>query len=661
VCGIAGFFDASRKHGSDLTGLLHRMTDPIAHRGPDDRGAWVDADAGMALGHRRLSILDLSPQGHQPMASASGRYLIAFNGEIYNYRALRAELEVPSAGEPGSARGVGGCSWRGHSDTEVMLAAFERWGVDETLQRLNGMFAFALWDRRERVLHLARDRFGEKPLYFGWMGGAFVFGSELKALKGHPAWQGEIDRGAVALYMRHFNVPAPYSIYRGIQKLMPAHVLSIPLGNGERTTPASRPYWSARDVAEAGIRQPFAGSDSDAVESLDSLLRDAVGLRMEADVPLGAFLSGGIDSSTIVAFMQAQSARPVRTFSIGFFEQRYNEAEHAKAVAKHLGTEHTELYVTPAEALAVIPLLPTMYDEPFADSSQVPTFLVSKMTRQYVTVALSGDAGDELFGGYNRYFWGRDVWRRMGWMPAAARASLARVLTAIPAQGWDRIFAALAPLLPRRLRVPLPGDKLQKLSEILACSSPESLYRRLVSHWEPDSVVLGASEPATALTDPNRWADISDFTQRMMYLDLVSYLPDDILAKVDRASMAVSLEGRVPFLDHRVAEFAWTLPLDMKIRGGRGKWILREVLHRYVPRALFERSKMGFGVPIDSWLRGPLREWAETLLDESRLRQEGFFDVAAVREKWNDHQSGNRNWSYHLWDVLMFQAWLEAN
>lgn len=660
MCGLAGFVQASFRDENDLTGLLSRMTDAITHRGPDDSGAWVDAKTGVALGHRRLSILDLSPQGHQPMTSSGGRYVIAFNGEIYNHRALRKELECHLS-QPSSEMNEEAVSWRGHSDTEVMLAAFECWGVEEALSRFNGMFAFALWDTYKRELYLARDRFGEKPLYYGWMGDTFLFGSELKAMKAHPAWRGEIDRGALALYMRHTYIPAPYSIYSGIHKLLPAHMLTIPLSAENRETPQSRTYWSAKAVAEAGVRHPFAGNETEAVESLDGLLRDAVKLRMEADVPLGAFLSGGIDSSAVVALMQSQSLRPVKTFTIGFHEEGYNEAKHAKAVAKHLGTEHTELYVTAAEAMAVIPQLPKIYDEPFSDSSQIPTFLVSKMTRQHVTVALSGDGGDELFGGYNRYFWGRDIWHKVGWMPKSARVAMARGLTALPPQKWNKIFAGMKPILPRRLQANLPGDKLHKLAGVLACASPEVMYKGLVSFWDPESVVLGASEPPTALTDHGQWADIPDFTQRMMFLDLLSYLPDDILAKVDRASMAVSLEARVPLLDHRVAEFAWTLPLDMKIRGGQGKWPLRQVLYKYVPRELIERPKMGFGVPIDVWLRGPLREWAENLLDESRLKHEGFFNPCAVREKWNEHLTGNRNWAAQLWTVLMFQAWLEEN
>jgi asparagine synthase (glutamine-hydrolysing) len=493
------------------------------------------------------------------------------------------------------------------------------------------------------------------------MGDSFLFGSELKALKAHPAWRGEIDRGALALFMRHSYIPAPYSIYKRICKLLPAHFLSLPLGKGLRELPRPRPYWSVRGVVESAVDHPFAGNESEAIARLDTLLREAVALRMEADVPLGAFLSGGVDSSTIVALMQAQSMRPVKTFTIGFHEAGYNEAKNAKMVAHHIGTEHTELYVTSEEAMAVIPRLPELYDEPFADSSQIPTFLVSQMTRGHVTVALSGDAGDELFGGYNRYSWGREIWQMIGWMPKSARSAMASGFTSISPKGWDRIFGALRQVLPPRMHTSLPGDKIHKLAGIMPCSTPEEMYRRLVTHWAPESVMSGASEPPTALTDHSQWADISGFTQRMMFLDLVSFLPDDILAKVDRASMGVSLEARVPMLDHRVVEFAWRLPLSMKIRDQHDKWILRQVLYKYVPKTLIERPKMGFGVPIDTWLRGPLRDWSENLLDEARLKGEGFFDPEPIRVRWREHLSGRRNWAHHLWVVLMFQAWLHEN
>lgn len=651
MCGIAGYLAVSPlKKADELRTTVLRMADALRLRGPDDGGTWVDAEAGIALGHRRLSIIDLSPEGHQPMRSSCGRYVLVFNGEIYNYRDIRHELEQAS---PGYA-----ATWRGCSDTEVALAAISRWGLDAAVKRFVGMFALALWDRAARTLYLVRDRLGEKPLYYGRMGGSLLFGSELKALRAHPDFKAEINRDALSLYLRHNCVPAPYSIYRGIHKLPPGTLLAI--SGRDLPIPTPIPYWSAGEIAEQGVAEPFAGSDDEARVTLDGLLRDAVRRQMVADVPLGAFLSGGIDSSTVVALMQAQSTRPVRTFTIGFNEADYNEAVHAKAVAAHLGTEHTELYVTPDEALAVISKLPVLYDEPFADSSQIPTFLVSALARRFVTVSLSGDGGDELFAGYNRYFWGRTIWKRLGGMPKSLRATAAAALTAIAPQTWDRALRAAGFLWPSALGQRTPGDKIHKLAEVLAAASPEAMYRGLASHWkDPASVVLGASEPPTALTNPRQWPHLPDFTQRMMYLDTVTYLPDDILVKVDRASMGVSLEARVPLLDHRLVEFAWRLPLAMKVRDGQGKWLLRQVLYRYVPKELVERPKTGFGMPIDVWLRGPLRDWAEALLDENRLAGEQFFDPLPIRRKWDEHLSGVRNWQHHLWDVLMFQAWLE--
>lgn len=650
MCGIAGLLEKNTP--LDLSAVresVRRMTSAIIHRGPDDGDVWVDQDAGIALGHRRLSIVDLSPAGHQPMPSACGRYVIAFNGEVYNYKEIRKELDELNAAP----------AWRGHSDTEVMLAAISHWGLDVALGRFVGMFAFGLWDRKERILHLVRDRLGEKPLYYGWVGNTFLFGSELKALRAHPAWRGEIDRNALTLLLRHNYIPAPYSIYKGIHKVLPGSVVTIRPNASAADPVTARPYWSALKVAESGIASPFTGSDAEACDRLESLMRRSVGLQMVADVPLGAFLSGGVDSSTIVALMQAQSARAVKTFTIGFTEEAFDEAKHAKAVARHLGTDHTELYVTPKDALDVIPRLPQLYDEPFSDSSQVPTFLVSQLARQHVTVSLSGDAGDELFCGYHRYFLGRDVWGKIGWMPKSVRAGLAGGLTAMSPDKWGWLFQKLGPVLPQKIKKRNPGDKLHKLAEILLADNPQEFYQELVSHWKsPASVVLGAVEPATALSDYDQIA-LSNFTERMMYLDTVSYLPDDILVKVDRASMGVSLESRVPLLDHRIVEFAWQVPLSMKIRDGQGKWLLRQVLYKYVPKELIERPKMGFGVPIDSWLRGPLREWGENLLDESRLKAEGFFDPAPIRAKWTEHLSGQRNWQYYLWDILMFQAWLD--
>lgn len=653
MCGLTGFWQPGGCAGDEAAATARRMADTLVHRGPDDVGVWVDDAAGLALGHRRLAILDLSPAGHQPMVSATGRYVIAFNGEIYNHLELRAALEKVGAG------GTAPLSWRGHADTETLLAAIEAWGVEETLQRCVGMFAFALWDRHARTLTLARDRMGEKPLYYGWQRGVLLFGSELKALRAHPAFEGEIDRGVLALYFRYNAVPTPYSIYRGIGKLPPGtYVVLTESAVRAGVAPEPVAYWSLSEAVRRGLQTPFSGTAAQAVEALDDLLRQAVAGQMVADVPLGAFLSGGIDSSTVVALMQAQSSRPVRTFSIGFHEAGYNEAQHAARVARHLGTEHTELYVTPEQAMAVIPKLPTLYDEPFADSSQIPTFLVAQLARQHVTVALSGDGGDELFGGYTRYVLAHRIWQRLAWMPRVVRAAVAGCLTAPSPATWNGWVDLARPLVPRGLRYANIGDKLHKLAGILRESQPEAVYRALVSHWtERERVVLGAEEPPTVLTQPEVWPAVDDFRHRMMALDAVGYLPDDILVKVDRAAMGVSLETRVPLLDHRVVEFAWRVPLTMKIRQGHGKWLLRQVLYRYVPRELIERPKMGFGVPIDHWLRGPLREWAEDLLDERRLRDEGFIDPAPVRQKWREHLSGQRNWQYHLWDVLMWEAW----
>ena len=651
MCGLTGFWETSaRRAGADLCQTVRRMAGTLHHRGPDDGGEWAEARAGVAFGFRRLAIVDLSPAGHQPMTSASERYVIAFNGEVYNFEALRAELTGQNAAP----------AFRGRSDTEVMLAAIEAWGLEAAVRRFVGMFAFALWDRQERILHLVRDRLGIKPLYYGWAGDTLLFGSELKALRAHPAFRPEIDRDVLTLLLRHNYVPAPYSIYKGIRKLPPGTILTL-RGGGE-ATPV--PYWSARDAAAAGLADPFSGSEAEATDRLDALLREAVGLRMVADVPLGAFLSGGVDSSAVVALMQAQSARPVQTFSVGFRESGYDEAPFAREVANHLGTDHTELYVSPEDAQAVIPALPAMYDEPFADSSQIPTFLVSQLARRSVTVSLSGDGGDELFAGYNRYFAGRRLWDRMDRMPPALRRAAAGALTAVPSRTVDALARQIHPLLPRGLRHGGLSGKVAKTADILRADCPDAMYGTLVSHWtDPAALVLGehVGEPPTALTGEDRWAGPTDLTQRMMYMDQMSYLPDDILTKVDRASMAVGLEARVPLLDHRVVEFAWRLPLSLTLRDGQGKWLLRQVLYRYVPREMIERPKMGFGVPLDSWLRGPLRPWAEALLDENRLRDEGFFDPAPIRARWAEHLSGRRDWQSHLWGVLMFQAWHEAN
>lgn len=656
MCGIAGFWDAGHRLGQEAgADALRRMTGAVAYRGPDDQGHFQEADVGIALGHRRLSIVDLSPEGHQPMASASGRYVMAFNGEVYNHNRLRPELLAA------------GARFRGHSDTEVMLAAIEHWGLEQALARFIGMFALALWDRQTRALTLVRDRLGIKPLYYGWAGGVFVFGSELKALTAIPGFVNPVDRGAVALQLRHSYIPAPHSIYRDIHKLMPGTVLRVDESLArtpmdiEGLASLAHVYWSARSVAEAGVGCRLDLADDEAATELEGVLRDAVALRMEADVPLGAFLSGGVDSSLVVALMQAQSSRPVQTFSIGFREAEYNEAPYAGAVARHLGTDHHEFYVTSQDALDVVPRLPKIFDEPFSDSSQIPTYLVSQMARKQVTVSLSGDGGDELFSGYNRHFLGLKLWQSLDRLPRPVRSGLAVALRSAPRLS-ARLMELGMPLLPASLRVKNPADKIDRLKTLLSTASLDALYMGLVSHWpQPAGMVLGANgEPHTALTDPRRQAGLRDPVERMMFSDLVSYLPDDILTKVDRASMAVSLEARVPLLDHRVVELAWRLPMRQKVRAGQGKWLLREVLYKYVPKALIERPKQGFGVPIERWLRGPLRDWAESLLDERRLREEGYFDPTPIRNMWTEHVSGRANEHYRLWDVLMFQAWLDG-
>ncbi len=648
MCGIVGFFDPSLRHSDEaLRQLTTRMTDAIVSRGPDDAGAWTDATQGVALGHRRLAILDLSEQGHQPMHSVSGRYVMVFNGEIYNFQTLRAELEPL------------GYAWRGHSDTEVMLAAFEQWGIHAASQRFNGMFAFAVWDRQERALTLGRDRLGEKPLYYGWRNGALVFASELKAVRALPGEAPSINRDALCSLLRYNYIPDPWCIYEGLHKLPPASLLTWHAGQSEQPKPVL--YWSLRKVIESGASQPFEGTDQEATDELERLLKNAVGMRMVADVPLGAFLSGGVDSSLIVALMQAQSARPVKTFTIGFDVPEYNEAVFAKEVAQHLGTEHTELYVKGSDALSVIPKLPHLYDEPFSDYSQIPTYLVCEMARQHVTVALSGDAGDELFGGYERYFVGRNLWNKFAWMPGGVKKMAAAAMTLAPPQWLNAAGGLMRPVLPKRLRHVPFGDKLHKLAEVVAAPGMETLYLNLMSHWKrPEQIVIGGRDLPTSILNQDGWPQVTDFTHRMMHLDMETYLPGDILVKVDRAAMGVSLEGRIPLLDTEVMEFAWKVPFGMKVRDGRGKWLLREVLYRHVPKHLIDRPKRGFGIPLEHWLRGELREWAEELLSETRLKREGFFHPAPIRQKWAEHLSGTRNWHFYLWDILMFQAWLEA-
>ncbi|MDU9048404.1 MAG: asparagine synthase (glutamine-hydrolyzing) [Candidatus Electrothrix sp. Rat3] len=658
MCGITGFLTSHL--GDKYTRSLKQMTDTLQHRGPDNSGIWTDQAYGIGLGHRRLAILDLSPSGYQPMHSVSGRYVIVFNGEVYNHLSLRKQLE--GSGDQQKA-------WQGHSDTETLLACFEAWGIAKSLQNVVGMFALAVWDRQERQLTLARDRMGEKPLYYGWCKGSFIFGSELKALRQYPGFNNAIARDVLPLYLRHSYIPAPYSIYRDIYKLEPGCMLTVD-ASGSSIEPASAPhapcedrnwslqrYWSLHD--QVINREPdMMLGEQEALSSLETALTASVRIQSVADVPLGAFLSGGIDSSLIAALMQGQATKPIKTFTIGFEEDGYSEAVYAKAVAEHLHTEHTELYLTAAQAMEVIPLLPTLYDEPFADSSQIPTFLVAQMARQYVTVALSGDGGDELFGGYNRYLWAPKIWQKIAWLPYTLRQQLSRLL--IRASQND--FLAHQQGIAHKFSIALAGEKLQKLGQRLqGVRDLDDFYQSLVSEWRaPEEIVLAGQGVETLLTDRRNWPQLERAEERMMYLDALTYLPDDILCKVDRAAMGVSLETRVPFLDHRVVEMAWRLPLHMKIRDSQGKWPLRQLLYKYVPCELIERPKQGFAIPLGEWLRGPLRDWAEHLLDPVRLSEQGYFRSEPIQQKWQEHVTKKRNWEHSLWSILMFQAWLET-
>jgi asparagine synthase (glutamine-hydrolysing) len=640
MCGITGFWQ--RRPGADPVETLQRMTHRLRHRGPDDSGTFFDAAAGVGLGFRRLAIIDLSPRGHQPMESASGRYIIVFNGEVYNFEEIRCELEP--------------LAWRGRSDTEVMLEAFERWGVEAALQRFVGMFAIALWDSQERRLYLARDRLGIKPLYYGWIGGDFVFGSELKALQEYPGFQGTIDRDQLADFLRFSYVPSPHSIYENIHKLEPGHILTL---RSAEERPEDTAFWSATEVARRGMESPFAGSDEEILAELEKKIRESVRLRMIADVPLGAFLSGGIDSSIVVALMQAQSSRPVKTFSIGFHEEGYNEAQHAARVAAHLGTAHTELYVTPREAQEVIPLLSSIYDEPFGDPSQIPTYLVSRLARRSVTVSLSGDGGDELFCGYTRFASFQKVWSGIGRTPAWMRKGVAGSLQAFSPRSLERL-AGLVPSVRRSL-LPNPGRKLHKLAQALREGSRARVYLHHLAQLQGAAgLVMGAQESDLLLRRIARLDWVRDPRDAAMLVDSTNYLPDDVLTKLDRASMAVGLEGRVPLLDHRLVEFVWKLPLDCKVRNGQAKWALRRVAYRYIPASMLERPKMGFGVPVGKWLRGDLRSWGEELLSSERLRSDGLLNPAAVRHLWQEHLSGSHNWESGLWNLLIFQEWLAS-
>jgi asparagine synthase (glutamine-hydrolysing) len=639
MCGLAGFFLARNQGRESMQAIAARMTDAIVHRGPDDSGVWVDALAGIALGFRRLSIVDLSAHGHQPMRSASGRFTMVFNGEVYNHVGLRRELEAS------------GARFRGHSDTEVILAAFEQWGIERSVKRFVGMFAIAVWDASRRELSLIRDRLGIKPMFIYQSDGVVSFGSELKALVAGPQFDKTLDVAAVVSYLRYLYVPAPSSIFRRVVKLTPGHILTI--ARPEDPLPASVPFWSASTVAREGQANPFTGGDDDAVAELEKLLGEAVRLRMQADVPLGALLSGGIDSSTVVALMQASAERPVKTFTIGFDQHDFNEAVHARAVAKHLGTEHTELRLTGEDALAVVPRLAEMFDEPLADPSQIPTFLVCELARRNVTVALSGDGGDELFAGYNRYIQGERLISKVERWPSSLRTLSATGLRSVSPGAWNRMRDTFQPLFPNAARTRMLGEKMHKFGDLLRAESTSGMYRSLLSAWQdPESLV--AQSTALEAASHATQADIA-LMERMMLADQIAYLPDDLLAKVDRASMAVGLEARVPILDHRVVEFAWRLPRKFKVRDGRGKWILRQILYKHVPPAMVDREKMGFSVPLAEWLAGPLRNWAGDLLLSDQTDE--VLRGSAVRREWDRFCAGQATNAAGIWAVVMFRAW----
>ncbi len=651
MCGIAGFIDSHRGVGNIET-TAKTMTGRIVHRGPDSDGHWFDAEHGVALGHRRLSIVDLSPAGAQPMQSHDGRYVMVYNGEIYNHNAVRKLVDAASATP---------IAWRGHSDTEVMLEAFSRWGVEASLKKMVGMWAFALWDRQDKTVTFSRDRMGEKPLYYGFVKGALLFGSELKSFTAFPGFNQKTDLGSLALMLRYSCVGGTRSIFEGIHKLAPASSVTFTQAQLRGAQiPAAQPYWSLHDTVEAA---PFAGTPEEAVNAVERSLSTAIADQMMADVPVGAFLSGGIDSSTVVALMQKLSARPVRTFSIGFHEKGYNEAQHAKAVAEHLKTDHTELYLTADEMRNVVPKLPAMYDEPFADASQIPTFLVSQMTAKHVTVSLSGDAGDELFAGYSRHGYSQQAWDKITAVPRPLRRAFAGGVDAVPNSVWDAAFAlprALAPASKKRF---FSAAKLHQLADMVGTKDEMEHYSRFVSMCDPASLLSGVAEPLSIQRDFANWPNTQGggLATRVAAVDALSYLVDDILVKVDRASMAVSLESRVPMLDHRFVELAFSIPQSMKLRDGQSKWALRQVLYKHVPRTLVDRPKQGFGVPLGEWLRGPLREWAEAFLSPQSLTQHAPFNVSAVQALWRAHLAGEKDHSPALWNTLMFQAWAENN
>jgi len=643
MCGIAGFWSFPSTE-AELLGTLGRMTAALYHRGPDDCGLWGDPASGIGLGHRRLSIIDLSPQGHQPMFSSSGRYVIVFNGEIYNFEQLRSGLENQA--------------WRGHSDTEVVLALIEALGLEAAVNRFVGIFAFALWDRAERILYLVRDHLGVKPLYYGWNNKTLLFASELKAFRCHPRFSGEVNRSAIASYLRYGYIPAPHSVYREVFKLEPGTIATFRDASGDCR---STRYWSTRKMARAGVNQPFGGSAEEAIDQLGSLLAEAVGQQMNSDVPVGAFLSGGIDSSIVVSIMQAQSSRPVRTFTIGFSEAKYNEAPFAAEVARHLGTEHTELYVTEDVAQQHVPAVASLSDEPFADPSQLPTFLVSKMAREHVTVTLSGDGGDELFAGYSRYIWAARTWRYMRLAAGPLRRYLGASLSTIQPASIDAFLHPFEGVLPGSYGEGSFGNKVHRLSLLMGSADGTTFYRDFISYFQdPAEFLVNGEEVEEYENAAESYDRLPGYISQMQCRDSAIYLPDDILVKVDRASMAVGLESRVPLLDHRVFEFAWRLPLSLKVRHGQRKWILRRLLERYVPSDLIDRPKKGFSVPIGQWLRGSLREWAESLLSTDHVRSSGLLNPDAVSRMWLEHCSGAYDWEHQLWIILMLESWCDC-
>jgi asparagine synthase (glutamine-hydrolysing) len=649
MCGLTGFLDVDNRH--DATELNHRvarMAATLAHRGPDDQGIWADPATGIALGSRRLAIIDVSPDGHQPMRSASGRYAIAYNGEIYNAREIARSLET--AGQAPA--------WRGHSDTEVMLAAIEAWGFEQALDRFNGMFGFALWDGHDRQLHLVRDRLGIKPLYVCSTGDTVIFGSELRALRAHPDFRADLDREWLDHYLRGTRTRTTRTIYEGVRSVQPGAYLTFQADH----EPKERIYWSVVEQAERGQREPFAGDEAAAVDALHSLLLESVRMQLVSDVPLGVLLSGGIDSATVLALAQAESDRTVRSFSIGFPEAGLDEAPDARAIAAHIGSDHTELYVTAEDILELIPALGQLSDLPIADPSYISNYFAYRLARAHVTVALSGDGGDEVFGGYHRHRWLPRVWRTVGWTPAGVRAQGARALNAVTPATWDRIFGAFEPAIPARLRERTPGAKIQRLARWMACETPEEMYGVLASRFDDASELVAGHDRSSV--EPFRLQRLDgDFqlVERVLAHELLTYLPDVQLTKADRSSMAVSVEARVPLLDHRVVELALRFPPSLKVRGDTGKYILRKVLHEHVPRELFQRPKMGFQLPLTRWLRGPLRSWVEDLLAADRLGRQGVLNPATVRATWSEHLSGQRDRSDHLWTLLMLQAWLDGN